>query len=472
MDKATALLLLGLREEDLDRASLKAAYRTAMQVNHPDRHQGNEKLRKYAEEQCRRINEARETLERYLDREDRYRQASAQNTKAAAKEDGPSKTRNKSSSSGNAATGSARANPSSSPRESSARTANASKGPRTAPDGASGPSPNRTPNANASATRTAKEEQDARARAAKKQRGSRIAWNICAVVAVVSFLMASAPVSEVMWNEAVSRMDEKSEIAPFSYIARQDDLAVIMVTRGMKDALFVVRASDLGGADPGEIGYVGTRSGNLLLANPLKPCTFLFHRTYATALQYLLEGGGQVRSALSQGYLGEVYTNENYCFSMPFPGGPTESAYSVESEIYGTINSTRFFASEGDHMTMVEIQYGEEFLQTVRTKKQELKMDSFLTERVEACAASYAELLDMSSNWQIETGRIDGERASWAIIPSYATTTNDDGETIRRGARIYLYVECIATENRVYLLSGTSPTEELARISLDLFRMK
>lgn len=62
MSRETALALLGLTEEELTPQAIKKAYRNAMQLNHPDRHPNDENLRKYAEEQCRRINEARDVL--------------------------------------------------------------------------------------------------------------------------------------------------------------------------------------------------------------------------------------------------------------------------------------------------------------------------------------------------------------------------------------------------------------------------
>lgn len=64
MSRETALALLGLTEEELAPQAIKKAYRNAMQLNHPDRHPNDENLRKYAEEQCRRINEARDVLMR------------------------------------------------------------------------------------------------------------------------------------------------------------------------------------------------------------------------------------------------------------------------------------------------------------------------------------------------------------------------------------------------------------------------
>lgn len=67
MSRETALALLGLTEEGLTPQAIKKAYRNAMQLNHPDRHPNDENLRKYAEEQCRRINEARDALMREVE---------------------------------------------------------------------------------------------------------------------------------------------------------------------------------------------------------------------------------------------------------------------------------------------------------------------------------------------------------------------------------------------------------------------
>lgn len=474
MDKASALLLLGLQDGDLTRASLKAAYRAAVQINHPDRHQGNEKLRKHAEEQCRRINEARDVLERYLDREERCGRADARAAGAGAGSDGRSRANDKAAGPQRTATGSAKEKPSSASSDSSKRASGASKESRAASGSTARQAPNQSSGAGASAGATPKESRGAQSRAVAAQRESRIAWNVCAVIAVMAFLVASAPVPSGVWEYEVASMKGRSaEIAQCVYVARQDDLAVIAARKGTKEDFFVVRARDLVGATPGDAGYVGvTGFGKLRFADPPKPCTFLLSRTYATLLQYILEDGGRARDVLPEGYLGEAYTSENYCFSMLFPGEPVESSYATENESYGTINTTRFFAREGNQMAIVEIQYGEEFLKTVREKKQGLILDSFLEERVEACIASYAELLDISGDHQIETGRIDGVRAAWAITPSYVVEASSDGEITWRGAKAYLYAMCIATDSRVYLLSGVSPTEELAEISLSLFEME
>lgn len=67
MSRETALALLGLTAEELNPQAVKKAYRNAMQLNHPDRHRNNESLRKYAEEQCFRINEARDVLMREIE---------------------------------------------------------------------------------------------------------------------------------------------------------------------------------------------------------------------------------------------------------------------------------------------------------------------------------------------------------------------------------------------------------------------
>lgn len=62
MRKDVALALLGLQPNELDPIRINAAYRNAMQMNHPDRFAQNERLRQHAEEQCKLINEARSVL--------------------------------------------------------------------------------------------------------------------------------------------------------------------------------------------------------------------------------------------------------------------------------------------------------------------------------------------------------------------------------------------------------------------------
>lgn len=60
--KDVALALLGLSDENPTDDEVNAAYKAAMQMNHPDRYASNERLRKHAEEQSKLINEAREVL--------------------------------------------------------------------------------------------------------------------------------------------------------------------------------------------------------------------------------------------------------------------------------------------------------------------------------------------------------------------------------------------------------------------------
>ncbi len=62
MRKDVALALLGLQDGELDDARINAAYRIAIQMNHPDKYSSNDRLRMHAEEQCKLINEAREVL--------------------------------------------------------------------------------------------------------------------------------------------------------------------------------------------------------------------------------------------------------------------------------------------------------------------------------------------------------------------------------------------------------------------------
>lgn len=62
MRKDVARALLGLCDDELDEIRINEAYRAAIQLNHPDRYTGNEKLRKHAEKQCKLINQARDVL--------------------------------------------------------------------------------------------------------------------------------------------------------------------------------------------------------------------------------------------------------------------------------------------------------------------------------------------------------------------------------------------------------------------------
>lgn len=66
MKRDVALALLGLSVKGLDEARINAAYKSAMRISHPDRYANNEQLRAHAEEQCKLINEARDTLLRQL----------------------------------------------------------------------------------------------------------------------------------------------------------------------------------------------------------------------------------------------------------------------------------------------------------------------------------------------------------------------------------------------------------------------
>lgn len=70
MSRETACALLGIESSNPTSDQIKEAYRNAMQLNHPDKYAGNEKLRKHAEEQCRRINEAKARLLQSEDAED------------------------------------------------------------------------------------------------------------------------------------------------------------------------------------------------------------------------------------------------------------------------------------------------------------------------------------------------------------------------------------------------------------------
>lgn len=86
MSSETARALLGLGDGPLDAEAIKEAYRNAVQLNHPDRYAGNEKLQKHAEEQCRRINEAREVLIAEIDapfRRDKDRSSGSDKKQAA-----------------------------------------------------------------------------------------------------------------------------------------------------------------------------------------------------------------------------------------------------------------------------------------------------------------------------------------------------------------------------------------------------
>lgn len=62
MRKDVALALLGLHENEPSEERINEAYRAAIQLNHPDRYASNERLRAHAEEQCKLINQARDTL--------------------------------------------------------------------------------------------------------------------------------------------------------------------------------------------------------------------------------------------------------------------------------------------------------------------------------------------------------------------------------------------------------------------------
>lgn len=62
LSREAALALLGLSGADPTDAEVNAAYKAIMQMNHPDRYAGNERLRKHAEEQSKLINEARDVL--------------------------------------------------------------------------------------------------------------------------------------------------------------------------------------------------------------------------------------------------------------------------------------------------------------------------------------------------------------------------------------------------------------------------
>jgi ssDNA-binding Zn-finger/Zn-ribbon topoisomerase 1 len=62
MKKSVALALLGLHIENPTETQITQAYRSAIQLNHPDRFANNEKLRRHAEEQSKLINEARDVL--------------------------------------------------------------------------------------------------------------------------------------------------------------------------------------------------------------------------------------------------------------------------------------------------------------------------------------------------------------------------------------------------------------------------
>ena len=79
MKRDVALALLGLSEDGLDAESITAAYKTAMRINHPDRYATNEQLRAHAEEQCKLINEARETLLSQLPNDEAHSQAESGN---------------------------------------------------------------------------------------------------------------------------------------------------------------------------------------------------------------------------------------------------------------------------------------------------------------------------------------------------------------------------------------------------------
>lgn len=251
MDKASALLLLGLQDGDLTRASLKAAYRAAVQINHPDRHQGNEKLRKHAEEQCRRINEARDVLERYLDREERCGRVDARAAGAGAGSDGRSRANDKAAGPQRTATESAKEKPSSASSDSSKRASGASKESRAASGSTARQAPNQSSGAGASAGATPKESRGAQSRAVEAQRESRIAWNVRAVIAVMAFLVASAPVPSGAWEDEVASMKgHGAETAQCVYVARQDDLAVIAVRKGTKEDFFCCACWGFGRRDP------------------------------------------------------------------------------------------------------------------------------------------------------------------------------------------------------------------------------
>lgn len=62
MNRSVALALLGFSKQDPTKDEIIAAYKAAIQLNHPDRYNNNERLRAHAEEQCKLINEAREVL--------------------------------------------------------------------------------------------------------------------------------------------------------------------------------------------------------------------------------------------------------------------------------------------------------------------------------------------------------------------------------------------------------------------------
>lgn len=62
LSREAALALLGLSGENPSEAEINAAYKAAMQMNHPDRYANNERLRRHAEEQSKLINEARDIM--------------------------------------------------------------------------------------------------------------------------------------------------------------------------------------------------------------------------------------------------------------------------------------------------------------------------------------------------------------------------------------------------------------------------
>lgn len=62
LSREAALALLGLSGENPSEAEINAAYKAAMQMNHPDRYANNERLRRHAEEQSKLINEACDIL--------------------------------------------------------------------------------------------------------------------------------------------------------------------------------------------------------------------------------------------------------------------------------------------------------------------------------------------------------------------------------------------------------------------------
>ena len=62
MTKETAFQTLGI-SEDASPQQIKQAWRDMLAVWHPDKHMGNERLRRKAEEQTKRINEAYDRIQ-------------------------------------------------------------------------------------------------------------------------------------------------------------------------------------------------------------------------------------------------------------------------------------------------------------------------------------------------------------------------------------------------------------------------